>query len=352
MNNISSTETSNGPKPRRSLQDLDLLDAFLFGASTENPQHAELIAKIIIERATGRSFGKVIVQTEKQILGTDLERRGIRIDMHVTEYNNEEVIRVYDIEPNNYVDKHLPKRSRYYQAISDAKSLTSGQEPEKLPEFISIWILPYDPFGENRMIYTVKNSVAENHELVYNDGAVKLFLYVDGEIGGSERLHDLLQYMSHTSSDNVVDTDLEQLQDIINSVKGNKEVCKRFMDYETIEALAYREGNRRAKSEFYLMEMQLEAEIATKKQELDSAKSELDSAKSELDSAKSELDSAKSELVAKDKELDETRRKDISILIKSLRDFGISNELIIDKLVNEYTISVKEANELVDSIVN
>lgn len=38
----------------KSLQELNLINSFLFGASTEDPQNAEFIAKLIIERATGK----------------------------------------------------------------------------------------------------------------------------------------------------------------------------------------------------------------------------------------------------------------------------------------------------------
>ena len=44
------------------------------------------------------------------------------------------------------------------------------------------------------MLYTVKNMVVENHELVYNDDVVKLFLYTKGKHGGSEELRTLLTY--------------------------------------------------------------------------------------------------------------------------------------------------------------
>ncbi len=62
---------------------------------------------------------------------------------------NGEIIRVYDIEPNNITSIDLPKRSRYYQAITDVKLLSAGVDYDKLPELIAIWILPYDPFGKN-----------------------------------------------------------------------------------------------------------------------------------------------------------------------------------------------------------
>lgn len=52
---------------------------------------------------------------------------------------------------------------------------------DTLPEVIMIWILPYDPSGDDRMLYTVKNMVVENNELVYNDGILKTFLYTKGK---------------------------------------------------------------------------------------------------------------------------------------------------------------------------
>lgn len=30
---------------------------------------------------------------------------------------------------------------------------------KNLPQLVMIWILPYDPFGDDRMLYTVKNMV-------------------------------------------------------------------------------------------------------------------------------------------------------------------------------------------------
>lgn len=48
---------------------------------------------------------------------------------------------------------------------------------------ITIWILPYDPFGDDRIIYTIKNIAVENHDLVYNDGITKIILYTKGTKG-------------------------------------------------------------------------------------------------------------------------------------------------------------------------
>ena len=67
-------------KSYKSLQDLNLIDSFLFSASTENPQDAEFIAKLIIERATGRRIKDICVMPEKQLAGIDIMHHGIRMD--------------------------------------------------------------------------------------------------------------------------------------------------------------------------------------------------------------------------------------------------------------------------------
>ena len=72
---------------------------------------------------------------------------------------------MYDIEPNRYKGKDLPRRRRYYQALTDAKLLDPGREYKHLPEYVSIWILTEDPFGTNRMVYTVRNKVEKLEEI-------------------------------------------------------------------------------------------------------------------------------------------------------------------------------------------
>jgi len=66
----------------------------------------------------------------------------------------------------------------YY--LIDCKLLPANTPYAKLPDMFSIWILPYDPFGDDRIIYTVKNKVEENNQIVYNDGVTKIYLYTKG----------------------------------------------------------------------------------------------------------------------------------------------------------------------------
>ena len=78
MNHSNITNTCN--VERKSVQDLDLINAFLFRASTENSENAEFIAKLIIERATGRKVEQISVMSEKVLTGIDLGQHGICMD--------------------------------------------------------------------------------------------------------------------------------------------------------------------------------------------------------------------------------------------------------------------------------
>ena len=74
--------------------------------------------------------------------------------------------------------------------------------------------------------------MTENHNLKYNDGVTNLFLYTEGEVGGSIELKSLLKHMTNTTADNALDPDLEQIQRIVDSVKSNREVGERYMSLE------------------------------------------------------------------------------------------------------------------------
>ena len=231
-------------------EELNLMDSFLFESVTENPEKAVVVAKPIIERATGRRVKTLVVHSQKDLKGINVNRHGIRMDVYTEEIqetqDGSEVICVYDIEPNNYYDKDIPRRNRYYQSMIDSKLLPTGEMYKKLPDMFSIWILPYDPFGDDRMVYTVKNIVTENNQIVYNDGVTKIFLYIKGTIGGSEDLKNLLHFMENPVRDNAVDDELTAIMDIVDVIKSDPEERKRYMglmgviEYERRDA--YQEG--------------------------------------------------------------------------------------------------------------
>ena len=238
---------------RKSIQELSLIDDFLFSEAMFNKETAELVTRLILERALGINAKHLIIEPQKTINGIDTERHGIRMDVSITEKSDEseaaEIIRVYDIEPNIRNTFSLPKRSRYYQAVTDIKLLSSGTDYDKLPELITIWILPYDPFGKNMMIYHVKNIVEEIPEMNYNDGIRKIFLYTDGENGGSDELKKLLSYIRQSRFENVTDESLKKLHHGVEEIKRNSETGVRYMQMWEIIELEKKESRAEGKEE-------------------------------------------------------------------------------------------------------
>lgn len=240
--NVQSTESI-----MHSFEELNLMDSFLFESVTEKVEDAEKIARIIVERATGHHAEHLVIESQKQLRGINIDKRGIRMDLYFTEPDTTKegrIIRIYDIEPNNYYEEEIPRRNRFYHALIDTKLLPKGVGFEKLPDVLTIWILPYDPFGEDCMIYTVKNVVNGNEKLSYNDGETKIFLYTKGTKGGNSKLKELLSYMENTRKENAVDEELQQIQNIVDEVKYSDEERARYLnlygiiDYEKRDSYA------------------------------------------------------------------------------------------------------------------
>ena len=263
---------------KKQIEELDLMDDFLFTEASTDPQTAPLLMRLIIERATGVKVGKMNIEPQKTVNGVDTDRHGIRMDVTVREVTDVEgkTIRLFDVEPNNIKEVHLPKRSRYYQALTDVKLLEEGVDYDKLPDMWTIWILPYDPFGLDYRIYTVKNVVEENPEIEYNDGVRKLFLYTGGTKGGTEALKDMLAYIQNTTEENAVDEDLKKLHVNVERLKNNKQIGVKYMQMQEVIK--------------YAVKAEVEEIV---KQKMEEMKSVMDAAKQEVDAAKQETDKIK-----------------------------------------------------------
>ena len=69
------------------------------------------------------------------------------------------------------------------------------------------------------MLYSVKNVVEGFEEIDYNDGVRTLFLYTDGEYGGSPELKRLLTYIKHSTAENAADEELKTLHAIDKAIE-------------------------------------------------------------------------------------------------------------------------------------
>ena len=135
------------------------------------------------------------------------------------------------------------RRVRFYHAKIDAGSLARGMEYSALRNVVVIFITTYDPFGLNRMVYTISNKCEEVPDMPYDDGAKTLFLYTKGTEGNPpEALKQLLHYMEDTCAENAVTPELRELHEMVTQVKCDKEVGLAYMKAYELEQRLLRQG--------------------------------------------------------------------------------------------------------------
>lgn len=230
-------------KPRRPLAELNLMDDFLFQQILLQEKEGPEFCRILLSTILGRPIRNVRIIPQKNILGIDTDRHGIRLDAYIedvsevdnsifpNEIDAQIIPDIYDIEPNKTFEKNtLPKRMRYYHGLIDTQLLSTGIKYDKLQNVVIIFILPYDPFDKNRMVYTVRNQCVEDSSVSYDDGSTKIFLYTKGIEGNpSQELKDMLQYMENTTNENVTNQNLNSIHQIVEHTKRRKEVGINYM---------------------------------------------------------------------------------------------------------------------------
>ncbi|MCM1538893.1 MAG: Rpn family recombination-promoting nuclease/putative transposase [bacterium] len=227
----------------RKLEELNLVDDFLANSLTSHAVYGEPAARCILECILGRKIGKLKVTPQRAVPGEDTDKHGIRMDVYLDEEDGE----LFDLEPDNNDGKEgiaaLPKRVRFYHAKLDAGCLKTGVEYAELRNVIVIFITTYDPFGLDRMVYTVKSGCIEVPELPYEDGARTIFLYTKGTEGNPpEELRELLYYMEHTSKENARTERLQRLHEMVTAVKRDGKVGLAYMKSYEIEQRRWKQG--------------------------------------------------------------------------------------------------------------
>lgn len=260
MSNTNTVTTKHLPRP---LEELDLMDDFLFQELLSQEGDGEEFCRILLSTILEKNIRKVSIIPQKNILGIDTNRHGIRMDAYIEDISDIDSMPgvdtidaqvtpdIYDIEPNKRYEKQtLPKRMRYYHGLIDTQLLATNVTYDNLPNVAIIVILPYDPFGKNRMVYTIKNQCEEDTSIPYDDGARKIFLYTKGEEGNpSQKLKDMLRYIEKTTDENVTNQDIDTIHHFVKRVKRRKEVGINYMKSWELERIYREEGRQEGREE-------------------------------------------------------------------------------------------------------
>ena len=225
---------------KKKLARMNLLDDFLFGSVVAYPEIGEKFVKILLRTIFGKEFRHLSVTAQKVFYGADTDLHGARLDVYIEpeEKDSDGKATVYDMEPERKKKaadvRALPRRVRFYHGKIIARGLNSGMNYNGLKNVIVLMILPFDPFGRKRMVYTVKNRCIEEPDMEYEDGASTLFLYTKGTKGvPDDALRQLLRYMEKSTIENAVNDDLKEVHRMVEIVKLDSETtiaCVRLME--------------------------------------------------------------------------------------------------------------------------
>ena len=242
------------------LEQMNIVDDFLAGSLIGHKKYGEAASRYILSCILNREIGKLNVVTQKFLIADNPEVHGIRMDVYLDEEGGE----IFDIEPDNNAAsdmEELLRRTRFYHAKLDGANFKSGDEYKAIRNVIVIFIMPYDPFGLNRMVYTVKNCCVEAPDMQYDDGNRTIYLYTGGTEGHpTEQLRQLLHYMENSVAENACTKELMELHKMVVAVKQDGEVGLAYMKSFEIEEKIRQEGIEKGRLEG-IEEGRLEGEV-------------------------------------------------------------------------------------------
>ena len=232
------------------LEDMNLVDDFLAYSLAVHKIYGEEASRYIVGCILQRRIRHLTVVPQKAWYGENPESHGVRMDVYLDEEDGE----IFDMEPDNNDGAGdvaaLPCRVRFYHSKIDAGNLAAGENYSSLRNVAVIFITTYDPFGKNRMVYTVKNSCVEEPDLPYEDGARTVFLYTGGTMGNPpEELKQLARYMEDSTAGNAKSAELARLHEMVMGVKSDREVGLAYMKSFEIERRIRNEGRAEGTAE-------------------------------------------------------------------------------------------------------
>ena len=233
--NMQITETK-----RKTLQELNLMDDFMFDAATVNLD----VCRIIIELSLGIKIKNIYWKEGQKVIHNLPGKRGIRMDFYVEDVEG----RVFNVEMQKRNEGNIPKRTRFYQALVDAPLLKSGERGfDNLNQTYIIVICGFDLFGCGLYRYTFENRCLEQTNLTLGDGTQKVILNTKGKNDDEveKPLRDFLRYVEHSDDASVpddCDERIKYLHKVIGEIKSSEQMGVTYMKMEERDRLIKEDG--------------------------------------------------------------------------------------------------------------
>ncbi len=208
-------------------EQLQLKDDFLFAKIMSDKEICKRLLEIILDV----KISDIVYLEPQKTINLTANAKSVRLDVYVADENH----KIYDVEMQTFNRKNLPRRSRYYQGMSDLDSLEKGMDYNALNDSYIIFICMFDLFGKGRSIYTFQNYCKEDKSIILADGTTKIFLNATGTGDDvSEDLAAFLKYLTGQVSENKFIKGIDEAV-----IKARNNIDWRH-DYMTLE-MKYRE---------------------------------------------------------------------------------------------------------------
>ena len=214
----------------RSLQDLNLIDDYMFDIATMDLE----TCKSIIELSLNIRIQEIQWKENQKVIHNLPGKRGIRLDFYVRDVNGT----VFNVEMQKRNDGNLSKRTRYYSALLDAPLLEKGERQfDKLPETYIIVICGFDLFKEGRYRYRFRYHCDEDPGLILQNGLTVVFLNTKGQdvIGAEPELIAFLRFVENSTAEEAhlsEDPRIQEMYRKINTLKNSEAVEADYMTAE------------------------------------------------------------------------------------------------------------------------
>lgn len=231
-NVVSDMGTVQGKTETINFDEIGITNDYMFGTVfRDKGKCKELLQRILKIRLV-----EIEVVEPQKIMKTTLIGKGIRIDIYAKDSKGN----VYDIEMQTTEETDLHLRTRYYHSEMDSYQIRAGQKYFNLKQSVVIFICTFDPFADDRSIYTFETTCKENKGLVLADKRRTYFVNVNGNREGiSEDTTKLLDYFK---TGQPTDHYTKDIQKQVQIIRNNDDWRENYMTIEMKMDQRYEQG--------------------------------------------------------------------------------------------------------------
>ena len=216
----------------------------MFGYVMSDPERC----KFFLEQILDIQIDHVEYLEKQKTIDMKIDARSVRLDIYMSDGKA-----IYNVEMQTTSGKNLPKRSRYYQGQIDMNLITKGENFNKLKKSF-VFICTFDPFGQNRYIYSFENICkgdTPEDDIVLQDETYKIFINTKGTEGNvSEDFKELMDYFNNSEvAQNSTNPLVHSIDSAVKKSRNNEEWRHDFMTWQMYGNEKYDEGKMDGKAE-------------------------------------------------------------------------------------------------------